>query len=144
MNADVEFTEIETSSDILFNDNYITTTESNSNLELRGNADGRIHLNDIHFKGNTLYANRDDSTIPTLEIRADKFVMDSTDSITLPKGTFTLNEDSTANADIRYDTSIDPLVGKEGGLQRVSRGIYSNDLQTRVRIDSNNNAIYLM
>ena len=86
VNADVEFTEIETSSDILFNDNYITTTESNSNLELRGNADGRIHLNDIHFKGNTLYANRDDSTIPTLEIRADKFVMDSTDSIT-SKGT---------------------------------------------------------
>ena len=53
VNADVEFTEIETSSDILFNDNYITTTESNSNLELRGNADGRIHSNDIHFKGNT-------------------------------------------------------------------------------------------
>ena len=142
VNADVEFTEIETSSDILFNDNYITTTESNSNLELRGNADGRIHLNDIHFKGNTLYANRDDSTIPTLEIRADKFVMDSTDSITLPKGTFTLNEDSTANADIRYDTSIDQFVGKEGGLQRVFGGIYSNDLQTRVRIDSNNNAIF--
>ena len=90
-----------------------------------------------------LYTNRDDSTIPTLEIRADKFVMDSTDSITLPKGTIPLNEDSTANADIRYDTSIDPLVGKEGGLQRVFRGIYSNDLQTRVRIDSNNNAIFL-
>ena len=52
MNADVEFTEIETSSDILSNDNYITTPESNSNLELRGNADGRIHPNDIHFKGN--------------------------------------------------------------------------------------------
>ena len=70
--------------------------------------------------------------------------MDSTDSITLPKGIIPLNEDSTANADIRYDTSIDPkFVGKEGGLQRVSRGIYSNDLQTRVRIDSNNNAIFL-
>ena len=88
MNADVEFTEIETSSDILFPTTTILLPQNpNSNLELRGNADGRIHSNDIHFKGNIRTPNRDDSTIPTLEIRADKFVMDSTDSITLPKGT---------------------------------------------------------
>jgi len=142
VNADVEFDEIETSGDILFNDNYITTTESNSDLELRGNADGRIRLDDVEFKGDTLYADRADSTISTLELRANKFVIDSTDSLTLPKGTISANEDSTSTADIRYDTSINQFVGKRGGFQAVFGGIYSNDLQTRVRIDSNNNAIF--
>ena len=51
VNADVEFTEIETSSDILSQRQLYYYPDTNSNLELRGNADGRIHPNDIHFKG---------------------------------------------------------------------------------------------
>lgn len=142
VNADVEFDQLETSSNILFNDNYVTTTESNSDLELRTNGTGKVFFDDMQFENTTLTGDKSDSTVSTIEVIADKVIADSNDSITLPKGTVTLSEDSTVSADIRYDTSIDQFVGKRGGFQGVFGGVYSNNLQTRIRFDNTNNAIH--
>ena len=142
VNADVEFNQIETSSNILFDDNYVTTSESNSDLELRANATGSVLLDDFKFQGSTLYGDKLDSTQSTIEIVANKVIADSNDSIVLPVGTVILNEDSSVSSDMRYDTSINQFVGKRGGFQGVFGGVYSNNLQTRIRFDNLNNAIH--
>ena len=44
--------------DILIDDNFITTTESNSNLELRANGTGVIVIDDLSFANSTITSYR--------------------------------------------------------------------------------------
>lgn len=139
INDDVSLNELELSSNIRFDDNYITTTESNSDLELRANGTGDVWLSNLKLQNNTI--NTDDDSTNILEITADRIIADSTDSILIPRGTVDLTADSTISADIRYDTSIDEFVGKRGSYQAVFGGVYSDDLQTRIKVISDINAL---
>jgi len=140
INDDVSLNELELSSNIRFDDNYITTTESNSNLELRANGTGDVWLSNLKIQNSTI--NTDDDSTNILEITADRIIADSTDSILIPRGTVDLAIDSTMNADIRYDTSINEFVGKRlGAYQAVFGGVYSDDLQTRIKVISDTNTL---
>ena len=139
INDDVSLNELELSSNIRFDDNYIATTESNSDLELRANGTGDVWLSNLKFQNNTVKT--DDDSTNVLEITADKMTINSTDSIVIPRGTVDLNADSTLNADIRYDTSINEFVGKRGSYQTVFGGVYSDDLQTRIKVLSDTNTL---
>ena len=139
INDDVSLNELELSSNIRFDDNYITTTESNSDLELRANGTGDVWLSNLKFQNSTIKTDDDSTNI--LEITAERIIASSTDSIVIPRGTVDLNADSTLNADIRYDTSINEFVGKRGSYQAVFGGVYSDDLQTRIRVISDTNTL---
>jgi len=139
INDDVSLNELELSSNIRFDDNYITTTESNSDLDLRASGTGVVRFGEDVTVNNTVKT--DDDSTNVLEITADKIIANSTDSIIIPKGTVDLNADSTLNADIRYDTSINEFVGKRGSYQAVFGGVYSDDLQTRIKVISDTNTL---
>ena len=67
--------------DILIDDNFITTTASNSNLELRANGTGVIVIDDLSFANSTITFTGD------FTVNAGRVILETTDSLTLPSGT---------------------------------------------------------
>ena len=63
--------------DILIDDNFITTTASNSNLELRANGTGVIVIDDLSFANSTITSTGD------FTVNAGRVILETTDSLTL-------------------------------------------------------------
>ena len=80
--GDVDLNELETDGNIEFNDNYVTTTVSNSNLELRTSGSAFIDLQGIKIRDDVVHSNV--STDLNLD-PATNLKIDSTDSVVLPK-----------------------------------------------------------
>ena len=77
---------------ILIDDNFITTTQSNSDLELRANGTGKVTFDDIQFNSNIVSSTAD----MVLNPGSGVLKIDSIDSVVLPKGTTAQrNSDST-------------------------------------------------
>ena len=68
--------------DILIDDNFITTTQSNSDLELRAHGTGKVSLDDIKFNTNIISSTAD----MVLNPGSGVLKIDSIDSVILPKG----------------------------------------------------------
>lgn len=134
---DVALESIELSSDIQFFDNVITTTNSNSNLELRANGAGSVYLDDIEF---------DTSIIKTASTNivlapSQNVNVNSTGSLRIPRGT-TLQERNVLG-DIRFNTD-DNLFEGTTNLERITfGGVYSQDRRSSVLAHPTNNIISL-
>jgi hypothetical protein len=118
-------------SDILIKDNYIATTNSNSNLELRGNATGGVFLESTKFTSNVI-SNVDDIVIQPNTAKNVKF--DTTAAIVLPKGT-TANRPTFQQGDLRFNTVTNIFEG----FGAAFGGVYSLDRLTSVTAGTSEN-----
>jgi hypothetical protein len=114
--------------DILIKDNFITTTTSNSNLELRGNSNGGVFLETTKFTSNVI-SNVDDIIIQPNTAKNLKF--NTTGAVILPKGT-TADRPTPVAGDMRFNTAT----GIFEGFGAAFGGVYSLDRQTSVTAGS--------
>ena len=114
--------------DILIDDNFITTTLSNSDLELRANGTGKVTLDDIQFNNNIISSTADMVLNPGSGI----LEIDSVDSVILPKGTTAQRNVSAQTGMIRYNTTTNHFEGYNGSWVRLSDGIQDSDNDTYI------------
>ena len=117
--------------DILIKDNYITTTTSNSNLELRGNSTGGVFLESTRFASNVI-SNTDDIVIQPNTAKNVKF--NTTAAVVLPKGT-TANRPTFQPGDLRFNTGTNIFEG----FGAAFGGVYSLDRLTSVTAGASEN-----
>ena len=129
--GDVDLNELETDGNIEFNDNYVTTTVSNSDLELRTSGSAFIDLQGIKVRDNVVQSS---SSADILLDPATNLKIDSTDSVVLPKSlTDSTNTFSNNIGAIQYNSDVNEIVGLTNSFKKVlGAGLYSDDLQTSV------------
>ena len=93
---------IDLSTDIQFEDNVITTTNSNSNLELRTAGTGSVYLQNVEITQSSIStrANIDSTTSNITLAPTENLIVNSTTSLLLPTGT-------TAQRIVAQDTFLD-------------------------------------
>jgi hypothetical protein len=96
---------------ILIDDNFITTTETSSDLELRANGTGSIVIDDLKFNTNIIES---DSTDIVLSPGTGIVEVDSTAAVILPKGTELERPGSPTTGMIRYNTDDNAFEGYNG------------------------------
>ena len=142
INSGLAIEKLESSTDIQIFDNVITTTNSNSNLELRANNTGSVYLQDIEFTQGTFGTTATpDSTLNdiTLDV-TETLIIDSTGGIVLPNGTTA--EANDVPGDLRFNTSTNVFEGY-GLTSTISlNGIFSSDRQTSVTAHPTNNTLF--
>lgn len=114
--------------DILIDDNFITTTQSNSDLELRANGTGKVTLDDIKFNTNIISSTADMVLNPGSGI----LEIDSVDSMILPKGTTAERNASAQTGMLRYNTTTNNFEGYNGSWVILDGGLQDNDGDTKI------------
>lgn len=132
INIDNEF-ELEnmvSSTDIEIFDNVITTTNTNSNLELRASGTGGIILENIKFDTDTI-----SSTVNNITFNTDNIDFDIDTALLLPTGTTA--EKALQEGDIRFNTDDNLFEGTGPNSSTVAfgGGVYSSDRLTSVTAD---------
>jgi len=128
----IDFEILELSTDIQMLDNVITTTNSNSNLEIR--SVGNVFLHNIEIQDNII------KTVGDFTFTADNVDVNTTGSLLLPKGTDA--ERTFRSGSIRFNTQNNLFEGYIGSTySNIGGGIYSSDRQTSVTIDPKSNTI---
>ena len=113
--------------DILIDDNYITTTLSNSDLELRANGTGSIVIEQLSFNDYTISS----STDIILEPASGYLKVNGTGAIKLPLGT-TLDRPTGVAGQIRYNSDLQRFEGFNGTNWITLQGVEDLDGDTRV------------
>jgi len=115
--------------DILIDDNFITTTLSNSDLELRANGTGSIVTDNFSFKDNVMSTDTDMILNPSTGV----VEIDSTASLIVPKGTELERPAVPETGMIRYNTDNDYFEGWNGSYWvRMSQGVIDVDGDTKI------------
>ena len=115
--------------DILIDDNFITTTLSNSDLELRANGTGSIVTDNFSFKDNVMSTDTDMILTPSTGI----VEINSTASLIVPKGTELERPSVPETGMIRYNTDNDYFEGWNGLYWvRMSQGVTDVDGDTKI------------
>jgi cytoskeletal protein CcmA (bactofilin family) len=117
-----------TTGDILVDDNFITTTISNSNLELRASGTGSIVIDDLSIKDNTISS----STDITLTPGSGSVVIDATGSLKLPVGDTSERPAAPTAGQIRYNSELDRFEGFNGTYWITVNGVIDVDGDTKV------------
>jgi cytoskeletal protein CcmA (bactofilin family) len=95
-----------TTGDILIDDNFITTTTSNSDLELRTSGTGSIVLDDISIIDSTISSTSNITLQPDTEL----VILDATGALQLPSGN-TAQRPSGVLGQIRYNAQLNRYEG---------------------------------
>jgi hypothetical protein len=131
---DVAMEILELSTDIQFFDNVITTTNSNSNLELRANGTGDVRLQQVDFNNDTMSTR----TGPlTFEVN-DNVIIDADGAFKVAEGT-TL-ERPNVQGDLRFNTDDNVFEGYNASTISFM-GVYSDDRKTSVLAHPTNNTL---
>lgn len=123
--------------DILIYDNVITTTQSNSNLELKSSGTGEVMLYDIGADTNTLRT-RSGQNI-TLSSSTDVIELGGNTAFIAPSGTTVQRID--AAGDIRFNTDENLFEGYSTFHVRFG-GLFSDDGETGIYAGPVTNAVY--
>ena len=116
-----------TTGDILVDDNFITTTNSNSDLELRAAGTGSIVIDELSFNSNQISISTSDLEIATAD---QSVIFDSTGQLVIPKGN-DLQRTNTAGA-IRFNTDRNRFEGYNGTAWINLSGVEDLDGDTKV------------
>lgn len=123
--------------DIIFDENYFTTTLSNSNLELRANGTGNVVFDNVlQITGSTISnslmsgseANR---SIIFNPISGKSVAIQSTKALQLPIGNNT-NRTLTTNGEIRYNNTSSTFEGKITGRNISLYNLFDTDGNTGI------------
>ena len=113
--------------DILIDDNFITTTNSNSNLELRAAGTGSIIIDTFDINGSTISTSGDF----TIEPGSDVLIIDATGALELPAGT-TLERPTAVAGQLRFNTDLNRFEGYNGTNWVNLKGVEDLDGNTKV------------
>ena len=120
-----------TTGDIVIQDNFITTSNSNSDLELRASGTGSIDLGTISFSDNNINVLAGNDLQINLS-SGNNLVFNSSESIVLPVGT-TLERPATPIAGmVRFNSDISDYEGYDGTNWKRLGGVYDIDQDTRI------------
>jgi len=118
--------------DILIDDNYITTTLSNSNLELRTNGTGSIIIDTFDINDNTITTLGDLNVSPGSEI----VNLNATGALKLPVGS-TVDRPTAVPGQIRFNNVLNRFEGYNGSNWVNLKGVEDLDGDTRVTAELN-------
>ena len=121
-----------TTGDILIDDNFITTTTSNSNLELRANGTGSVTTGNFSFNTNVLSTDGDMVLNPASGIMQ----VTSTDAMILPKGTTAQRNASPVTGMTRYNTTTNKFEGYNGSWVELSTELKDSDSDTYITTEN--------
>jgi len=123
--------------DIIFDENYITTTLSNSSLELRANGTGNVVFDNVlQITGSTISNSLTSGTetnrsIIFNPISGKSVAIQSTKALQLPIGNNT-NRTLTTNGEIRYNNSSSTFEGKITGRNISLYNLFDTDGNTGI------------
>ena len=123
--------------DIIFDENYFTTTLSNSNLELRANGTGNVVFDNVlQITGSTISNSLASGTEANRSIIFDpasgrNVVIQSTKALQLPIGNNT-NRTLTTNGEIRYNNTSSTFEGKITGRNISLYNLFDTDGNTGI------------
>jgi len=121
-----------TTGDILIDDNFITTTDSNSDLELRANGTGSVTTGNFSFNTNVLSTDGDMILTPASGIMQ----VTSTDAMILPKGTTAQRNTSPVTGMTRYNTTTNKFEGYNGSWVELSTSLKDSDNDTYITTEN--------
>ena len=113
--------------DILIDDNFITTTVSNSNLELRTAGTGSVIVDTFAIKGSTITTTGDININPGSEL----VNINATGGLKLPAGT-TAERPSALPGYVRFNTDLNRFEGYNGTNWVNLKGVEDLDGNTKV------------
>ena len=116
-----------TTGNILIDDNFITTTTSNSDLELRANGTGSIVIDSFDINDSTISSASDFTLAPGSRV----LVIDATGALRLPVGT-TDERPTAAAGQIRFNNELGRYEGYNGTNWIQLNGVVDLDGDTRV------------
>ena len=123
--------------DILIRDNFITTTQSNSNLELRSNGTGGILFDNVLKINNSTIENiisvgsESDKSIIFAPYAGRSVTINSNTALRIPVGNNTNRTLSTAG-EIRFNNSNNLFEGRVASTNLSLYGIYDSDTNTSI------------
>ena len=113
--------------DILIDDNFITTSISNSNLELRTSGTGSVIIDTFAFNGSTITTTNDFNIVPGSGI----VNINGTGGLKLPSGT-TAERPADVPAYIRFNTDLNRFEGYNGTNWVNLKGVEDLDGDTKI------------
>ena len=135
INNSFSFDDFELSSNIQIFDNVITTTSSNSNLELRPSEGNNIVLQELFLNADTLSTINSNITFNV----SDNLTFDSTGAVIIPTGTAL--EDQNVDSGLRFNSTDNRFQAYKNNNLVTFGGIYSTDTRTSVLADPTNNIL---
>ena len=126
------FTNSLTVDDILIKNNYITTTTSNADLELRANGTGVIRIDNLTFDNFTITSDNNIILSPL----SNYVKVESTGAIKIPVGD-EASRPASENGLIRFNTDRNVFEGYNGTGWIQLNGVYDADLDTKVTAELN-------
>ena len=123
--------------DILIQDNYITTTQSNSNLVLSGELTGGPRLERIKFDNNILSTTTGNDNVVIQG--TTNIIFNTVSAVKLPVGT-TAQRPTLAQADLRFNTT-ETLFNGFSSARVTFAGVYSADQRTQLTAHPTNNTL---
>ena len=137
INSAISFEEFNLSSNIKLFDNVITTTESNSNLELRTQDNSSIRIKNIFFNNDNISTLTEDINLEA----NNNLIVNSTDAILLPKGTTAQRQK--IDTSIRFNTEDSLFEGFKNNRTITFNGVYSDNRRTSLTAHPTNNTLNL-
>lgn len=125
--------------DIRIKDNFITTTLSNSNLNLKGDGTGGVLAEEILFRNNSIIAKATNASISLRPFSSNILIIDKTSAIKLPVGTSAQRPTSSVG-DLRFNSTNSAFEGWTVN-NKLFNGIYSADKNTRVTAADTSNVL---
>jgi hypothetical protein len=113
--------------DIVIRDNFITTTNSNSNLELRAAGTGKIVVDDLTFDASTITSSADITLTPTNGV----VDIDATGAVNLPSGT-TAQRPTPVAGQFRFNSELVRFEGYDGSNWIKLDGLQDLDGNTKI------------
>jgi hypothetical protein len=113
--------------DIVIRENFITTTNSNSNLELRAAGTGKIVVDDLSFDSSTITSTADITLTPTDGV----VTIDATGAINLPSGT-TAQRPTPVAGQLRFNSELARFEGYDGSNWIKLDGLQDLDGNTKI------------
>lgn len=118
--------------------NNIETTQSNSDLELRGTGTGSVLVENLFFKNRTITSGPPGVTNGKINFApaSGNLILSGTGSLQFPKGNIAQRRNETG--DVRFNSQLNVFEGFSTGTVTFG-GIFSDDQQTSVQVHPVNN-----
>jgi hypothetical protein len=125
--------------DVLIKDNYITTYNSNSNLELVANNTGGVFLETLKFTDNTISTVSGNTNISIATLSSGSVLINDEKALKIPVGSGSARPVG-VQGDFRYD-STDELYSGWSSNRVTFGGVFSADRRTNVTAHPTNNTL---
>ena len=117
--------------------NNIETTQSNSDLELRGTGTGSVLVENLFFNNRTITSGPPGVTNGRINFApAGNLILSGTGALKFPEGNS--NQRRNETGDVRFNSQLGVFEGFSTGTVTFG-GVFSDDQQTSVKVHSTNN-----